>query len=490
MYSVAAICSIGREPSWDCERLPSFTVSFRKANTGSWVTAPSERDWKDWHISFKSKTQCDFVGELPRSQLLQKLAECDVLMHPSLHDSGGWVCLEAMAAGRPVLCLDLGGPALQVTEDTGIRLRSRSPMQAVEDLAAALMTLASDRTLCSAMGAAGRRRISEHFNWERKGLSMAKVYAAVVGVRASDDRRPACGSPSNDWINMDMKLKLRRFFDKHTDLREAVRYLLTRPGIHRGSTKNDILLLSSGRSGSTWLMEVIASEPGIRFVNEPLRPEYVAKLKLPTELDSLPADERKILGVPSPAEDRFRALFADYRMTRTFGPYDFFSPQFHWSTTRRIIKDVYAASIADWIQEQSFGFKTIYLIRHPIPTALSMSRGCTLRIEANLKHPTFAEKFLNQQLVEFSWWMLEHGSELEKRVLEWCLDNIVPWTIVKTRPRDWLVITYEELMLSPDRSLQLIADHLGLRHIERLRQAMTRPSASTHNSRVKRGSKL
>ncbi len=131
-------------------------------------------------------------GELPRSQLLQKLADCDVLMHPSLHDSGGWVCLEAMAAGRPVLCLDLGGPALQVTEETGIRLRSHSPMQAVEDLADALMTLASDPMLCSAMGVAGRRRISEHFNWNRKGLSMAKVYAALVGARESDESvRPA-----------------------------------------------------------------------------------------------------------------------------------------------------------------------------------------------------------------------------------------------------------------------------------------------------------
>ena len=120
------------------------------------------------------------LGELPRSQLLQRLAECDVLMHPSLHDSGGWVCLEAMAAGRPVLCLDVGGPAVQVTEDTGIRVPARSPMQAVEDLAAALMTFASDRTLCSAMGAAGRRRISEHFNWDAKGAQMTAVYAAAV----------------------------------------------------------------------------------------------------------------------------------------------------------------------------------------------------------------------------------------------------------------------------------------------------------------------
>ena len=51
-----------------------------------------------------------FWGGIRRAQVLEKLAECDVLIHPSLHESGGWVCLEAMAAGRPVVCLDLGGP--------------------------------------------------------------------------------------------------------------------------------------------------------------------------------------------------------------------------------------------------------------------------------------------------------------------------------------------------------------------------------------------
>jgi glycosyltransferase involved in cell wall biosynthesis len=60
-------------------------------------------------------------------------------------------------------------------------------MQAVEDFAEALMTLASNRALCSAMGAAGRRRISEHFNWNDKGLTMTKVYTAVTEARESND---------------------------------------------------------------------------------------------------------------------------------------------------------------------------------------------------------------------------------------------------------------------------------------------------------------
>lgn len=55
-----------------------------------------------------------FFGQLTRTEVLNLLSQCHVLVHPSLHDSGGWVCMEAMAAGRPVICPDLGGPATQV----------------------------------------------------------------------------------------------------------------------------------------------------------------------------------------------------------------------------------------------------------------------------------------------------------------------------------------------------------------------------------------
>jgi glycosyltransferase involved in cell wall biosynthesis len=117
-----------------------------------------------------------FWGSIPRSQVLEKLAECDVLVHPSLHDSGGWVCLEAMAAGRPVVCLDLGGPALQVTEETGIRVPAISPEQVVRDLADALYKLASDPELRARLSLGTRKRVEEHFNWDKKGLFMAKLY--------------------------------------------------------------------------------------------------------------------------------------------------------------------------------------------------------------------------------------------------------------------------------------------------------------------------
>ena len=82
------------------------------------------------------------------SQSLKKQYHDDELMIASILRmkllSGGWTCLEAMAAGRPVVCLDLGGPATQVTEETGIKVPAPVPNQAVSGLAEAMTRLARD----------------------------------------------------------------------------------------------------------------------------------------------------------------------------------------------------------------------------------------------------------------------------------------------------------------------------------------------------------
>jgi glycosyltransferase involved in cell wall biosynthesis len=120
-----------------------------------------------------------FWGSLPRKQVLEKLAECDVIVHPSLHDSGGLVCLEEMAAGRPVICLDLSGPALQVTEETGIKVPATSPEHVVMDLAKAMCRLSHDPALRIRMGEAARKRVVEHFAWDKKGEWIRQVYQRI-----------------------------------------------------------------------------------------------------------------------------------------------------------------------------------------------------------------------------------------------------------------------------------------------------------------------
>jgi glycosyltransferase involved in cell wall biosynthesis len=122
-----------------------------------------------------------FFGRLPRSEAVARLAECDVLLHPSLHDSGGIVCLEAMGAGKPVVCLDLGGPSLIVRPETGCSIPARDPAQAVEALSEALRRLAGDGELRARLGEAGRRRVAEEYNWTRKGEIFDRMYRELAG---------------------------------------------------------------------------------------------------------------------------------------------------------------------------------------------------------------------------------------------------------------------------------------------------------------------
>lgn len=55
----------------------------------------------------------EFRGRRPREEVMRTLrGEADLMLFPSLHDDAGWAVVEAVAAGLPVVCLDVGGPPL------------------------------------------------------------------------------------------------------------------------------------------------------------------------------------------------------------------------------------------------------------------------------------------------------------------------------------------------------------------------------------------
>lgn len=131
-----------------------------------------------------------FLGAVARERVLELFGECDVLLHPSFHESGGFATLEAMAAGRPVICLDQGGPALQVTPETGIKIAAIGPEQVERDLADALVALASFPERRRRMGLAARERIRSRFRWSQKGASLASVVGAPVARPATAPSEP------------------------------------------------------------------------------------------------------------------------------------------------------------------------------------------------------------------------------------------------------------------------------------------------------------
>lgn len=152
-------------------------------NTEYWILGdgPEKKQLQTLVENLKIADRVKFWGKLPRHETLQKLAESHVLIHPSLHDSGGWVCLEAMAAGRPVVCLNLGGPAIQVTEETGFKIAAHTPEQAIREMAVAMASLAEEPELRLCIGQAGQKRVRECYSWTRRGHELSKLYEKIVG---------------------------------------------------------------------------------------------------------------------------------------------------------------------------------------------------------------------------------------------------------------------------------------------------------------------
>lgn len=124
-----------------------------------------------------------FWGWLSHVDTLRRLEEAHVLVHPTLHDSGGGVTLEAMAIGRPVICLDLGGPSAQIVDGTGVKVTGRDPDQAVRDLARSMRLMAENPSLRSQMGVAGRRRSNEAYAWENQGPILETYYRRAIKNR-------------------------------------------------------------------------------------------------------------------------------------------------------------------------------------------------------------------------------------------------------------------------------------------------------------------
>lgn len=175
--------SIGRLLHWKGFHLG--LQAFAKADIPEaeyWVVGdgPDDRNLKtlaqECHIEDKVK----FWGRLRREDTLECLSKAHVLVHPSLHDSGGWVCIEAMASGRPVICLDLGGPAIQVTSDAGFKIQASDPQQAIRDISNAMTLLANDPDLRVSMGKSAKRVVDDNYDWNVVGEKLNQLYCDIV----------------------------------------------------------------------------------------------------------------------------------------------------------------------------------------------------------------------------------------------------------------------------------------------------------------------
>jgi glycosyltransferase involved in cell wall biosynthesis len=122
----------------------------------------------------------NFLGRMPRAEVLRLYPQYDVFLFPSLHDTGGYAVIEAMLNEVPVICLDCGGPAVAVTDTCGIKVCVGERAAVVKALAQGINTYDGDRELLQRHAKAARGRVLDCYDWDEKGGQMAECYEQAV----------------------------------------------------------------------------------------------------------------------------------------------------------------------------------------------------------------------------------------------------------------------------------------------------------------------
>jgi glycosyltransferase involved in cell wall biosynthesis len=130
-----------------------------------------------------------FTGRVPAEAVSSLLSEHNSFIFPSFQDSGAFAVLEAMAAGLPVIAVESGGPALLVTDETGILIPPHDPAQTITGLCDALIRLNDYPELRQGLGAAGAQRASEEFIWDRLDNLLQEIYADCLKTRTASERQ-------------------------------------------------------------------------------------------------------------------------------------------------------------------------------------------------------------------------------------------------------------------------------------------------------------
>ncbi|MFT5290892.1 MAG: glycosyltransferase involved in cell wall biosynthesis [Planctomycetota bacterium] len=137
-----------------------------------------------------------FHGAVHVTEVPARMQACDVYVFPSVRESGGSTVMEAMAAGKPVIVANHGGPAETVTGGTGFALDANGPDALVSALARTLHSLADDEELRSSMGRSARRHVEDRYTWNKKVASVLRYYDEVSSGSVS----PGADSSRNGMI--------------------------------------------------------------------------------------------------------------------------------------------------------------------------------------------------------------------------------------------------------------------------------------------------
>jgi glycosyltransferase involved in cell wall biosynthesis len=144
-------------------------------------TGPEETKLRELASKLGITSRVEWLGKLPREKLAEHYRSHDVLVAPSLYESGGLVALEAMAEGLPVIVLDVGGHSVSVADGCGIKIPAVGSVDdVIKALASAINSYSNAPSRIAQDGMRARKRVADTYEWSHKASHMKEIYQNMI----------------------------------------------------------------------------------------------------------------------------------------------------------------------------------------------------------------------------------------------------------------------------------------------------------------------
>jgi hypothetical protein len=232
---------------------------------------------------------------------------------------------------------------------------------------------------------------------------------------------------------------------------------------------DNVMIFSTPRSGSTWLMELIKTQPGFKVCNEPLniRNANIARALGTRKWTNLYSEN-----FTETQKNYFQEILSNRHLFLNGSPIR----KYYRPISSRIVFKVINAGelIVNDIAEASKS-KLVYLIRHPI--TVSLSRKQLPRLDA-LTDVSILKEFNSDEINTIEKYKYDDNHVI-KAVLSWCIQNKLA---LNRANKNWIIFTYEQLVVNPDPIIKLISEKLDFKKSERIYSNLKTPSAVTVQS--------
>lgn len=230
-----------------------------------------------------------------------------------------------------------------------------------------------------------------------------------------------------------------------------------------------VFIVGSGRSGTTWLHDVLTTHWDYRAIFEPLHPVQVKRAteyygQYLTAKDDNPGLRRYLDDVCYARTDdawiRWLHMGIDLTTPDSRRILQFFYnlPKLKFWSNYRVVKFIQANLMVSWLQQQ-YDCPIIYLVRNPYAVVSSQVKmGWMIDVEHYLQQDSLMLDFLAPHYE----YITSLKTDMEKMAVIWCIHNKMILRQIGYGEIDVIARKYESLMSDPAMELEQIMKEADL----------------------------